>query len=59
MVVFGCYFPPSFSVKAQVFQTKYEEVGDFKEDREILKSRSHNTSVLFCHVQSQVLSNLV
>ena len=38
MVAFGCYYPPSFAVKAQVFQTKYEEVGDFKEDRESLVS---------------------
>ena len=36
MVVFGCYYPPSFAVKAQVFQTKYKEVGGFKEDQESL-----------------------
>ena len=36
MVVFGCYYPPSFTVKAYVFQTKYEEVGDFREDRDSL-----------------------
>ena len=36
MVVFGCYYPSSFAFKAEVFQTKYEEVGDFKEDQESL-----------------------
>ena len=36
MVVFRCYYPSSFAFKAEVFQTKYEEVDDFKEDQESL-----------------------
>ena len=58
MVVFGCYYPSSFAFKAEVFQTKYEEVGDFKEDQESLVL-IHNTTVHFCYVQSLFLSNIV